>query len=447
MKLNGIRVCQWLVLAAAPLALFARSGGPPPGRTGAKVDGGLDCTACHRTFAPANSGAGRMRIDAASYTPGVKQNVTLTIEDPDAARWGFQLTSRLKSDETKAAGGFTASDDIRVICGMQGSSAPCNGEIEFASHTAPSTQRGARGSGTFTVEWTPPAQDMGEIVFYAAGNAADSGATNAGDRIYTSMLVLRPACTLTQRPTVQEVIDAASFRPVITSNALITLKGGPFAAGPHAYQAAASDQVDRRMPNQLACVAVEVAGKRAPVLWVRHNQINAQAPILDVIGPVDVRVILNPGMPTEVRSDAVRAQANLHAPSLFTFDGKSVAALNASREFGIVADAALVPGAAPARPGDTVVLYGTGFGYTDPVFQPGEFAHVVASLRDPYTISIGGVTLSPADILFAGLSPEYPGFYQFNLRLSPALADGNAPVSIRIGGIETQAGVTIPVRR
>jgi uncharacterized protein (TIGR03437 family) len=57
------------------------------------------------------------------------------------------------------------------------------------------------------------------------------------------------------------------------------------------------------------------------------------------------------------------------------------------------------------------------------------------------------VTLSPADILFAGLSPEYPGFYQFNLRLSPALADGNAPVSIRIGGIETQAGVTIPVRR
>src|SRR4051794_9374559 len=95
------------VFIVSPIALMAFSTGPPVKRTGAGVDGGLNCTACHRTFAPANSDArGGVTILAGSYSPGVKQVINVIVNHPDAARWGFQLTARLASDETKPAGAF-----------------------------------------------------------------------------------------------------------------------------------------------------------------------------------------------------------------------------------------------------------------------------------------------------------------------------------------------------
>src|SRR5947207_5698937 len=97
-----------------PIALLAFSSGPVPKRTGAAVDGGLNCTACHRTFAPANSDPlGRVMIQASAYSPGVNQTVRVTVQHPEALRWGFQLTARLASDESKPAGTFTASEAIR----------------------------------------------------------------------------------------------------------------------------------------------------------------------------------------------------------------------------------------------------------------------------------------------------------------------------------------------
>jgi uncharacterized protein (TIGR03437 family) len=60
---------------------------------------------------------------------------------------------------------------------------------------------------------------------------------------------------------------------------------------------------------------------------------------------------------------------------------------------------------------------------------------------------MGGVTLASADILYAGLSGDAPGLYQFNVRVPANLPDGDTPVVVRIGGAETQAGASIPIQR
>src|ERR1039457_2530545 len=58
-----------VLLSALPTLLMGYSTGPPIKRTGAAVDGGTNCSACHRTFAPANSDAtGSVRITADNYT-------------------------------------------------------------------------------------------------------------------------------------------------------------------------------------------------------------------------------------------------------------------------------------------------------------------------------------------------------------------------------------------
>lgn len=422
MNSNQIRVLQWMLLASLPLSVYGFSAGPPVGRNAVPADGGVVCTACHRTFA-LNSGVGKLSINAFSYTPGVKQTITVTLDDPDARRWGFQLTARPKSDESKMAGTFTVSDETRVKCFPDDRDAPCNGDREFATHTQPATRPGTTGPRVFTVEWTPPAEDVGEIILYAAGNAANGDFTPNGDHIYTTNLTIRPECNLTQRPSVGGATDAASFRPVISSNALISIFGGPFASPANKYRAVGSDLVAGKVPTQFACVAVEISGKRAPVYYVQRDQINAQAPIINVSGPVDVRVILNPGTPREIRGEDVKVQVGTYTPALFNGTTGSL------------------------KPGEIVTLYGTGFGFTEPVYQPGEFIGAPARLRDPFTVTMGGVALSQADILYAGLSPDAPGLYQFNLRIPSNLPDGNAPVSIRMGGAETQSGFAIAVKR
>src|SRR5262249_16632904 len=155
-----------LLMGVTPLALYGFSTGPPTLRTGAAVDGGVDCTICHTTFRPANSDPrGKVTIQTDPYKPGVSQIVKVIVEHPEAMRWGFQLAARLASDETKQAGTFDPKDIFRLRCGMAGANGPCNGALEFISHTRnvnfDGTAPGTAGGHTFEVTWTPPDTDVG----------------------------------------------------------------------------------------------------------------------------------------------------------------------------------------------------------------------------------------------------------------------------------------------
>jgi uncharacterized protein (TIGR03437 family) len=390
-----------------------------------------------------NSGAGRVSVAAASYTPGTKQNITVTVEDPDANRWGFEVTARLRSDETKTAGVFTpVADSIRVVCEGPGDGVPgpCNGLREFATQVQASTQVGTKTRGTWTVEWTPPATDVGEVIFYVAGNAADGTNTNANDRIYTSSMVIRPACNITARPTVSGASDSASAR-AISSGALISIYGTGFSSSPGLFQAARSDLAAGKLDTKLGCVAVEIGGRRAPVWALNGTQINAQAPQIDAAGNVNVVVIANPGASNELRSDARPVQAAALSPAFFVSGGKYIAARNASKE-----NQQVLP-ATPAAPGDIVTLYGTGFGATNPGWGTGEFPDRASPLTNTVAVTIGTVTLQPADVQYAGAAADAPGFYQFNVRLPASLPDGEAAVKITVGGFSTQDGAVISVKR
>lgn len=444
------------LLAFTPL-LSANSGAnaaapaPPMKRSGAAIDGGLTCMACHQGTA-VNAGPGNVAIRAAAYTPGVKQMIEVVVTDPDALRWGFQLTARLASDETKQAGSFAQSADVLVRCddgAVRGAASPCSaGQLQFASHTAAGTRAGTAGPRTYQVEWTPPAADLGAVMLYAAGNAANNNGNNQGDRIYTtSMRVASAGCTLSGTPRVTGVSSAATGAVAnISPNGLISIFGSGFIAGSNSVTPGVNDlTAEGRWPTSLGCVAVEVGGRRAPVFFANATQINAQVPFVDPAAAVPVRVILNPGATGESKSADVNARVVANAPAFLTFNATSIAATTLSGQ--ILADTAVVPGGVSAKPGDTVVLYGVGFGFTNPVFQPGETAGEAAPLRDAFTMSIGGSAVPAGNILYGGLSGGAPGLYQFNVKLPDTVADGNIPVSVTIGGVTTQTGTTIPVKK
>jgi hypothetical protein len=89
----------------------------------------------------------------------------VVIEDPAASRWGFQLSPRLeRSPETLAGSLASSNGDSQVLR---------ESVLQWITHTSNGTRRGTQGSVTFEFDWTPPANDEGPVVLFAAANAAN----------------------------------------------------------------------------------------------------------------------------------------------------------------------------------------------------------------------------------------------------------------------------------
>lgn len=181
------RVGRFLGLVGmAAVQAFAFSGGPPPGRTGAPP--GTTCTACHQ--GTVNSGAGSVRIEfsgGSTYTPGTAYKVRVTLSDPQAQRWGFEMTARIGA-ERLILGGTFAVDNATTTQFSPGSSPG-----EYVCHTSAGTAAGTAGSNSWEVSWTAPAAGSGPVVLFAAGNAANGNGANSGDSVYTTSLTINEA--------------------------------------------------------------------------------------------------------------------------------------------------------------------------------------------------------------------------------------------------------------
>lgn len=449
-------------LAALPGALFARSGGSPIQRTGAGVDGSTTCTACHRINAMAPDGTatpnmdnrGSLRIEAGAYTPGVKQTIRVALSHPEAMRWGYQITARLASDPARAAGTFTHNaDSVRVQCAGGAPDGACAGQPEFAGHVVATTQAGTRNAVTWDIEWTPPSTDVGEVIFYAAGNAANGNGNNQGDFIYTANTRTAAAapCNLTTTPAVTAVLNGASFRNSgFALNTMLSIGGTGFQAPGTSKTASATDIVGNKFPTALSCVAVEIDGKQAPITYVDASQINVQAPTTVALGDVAVRVILNPGTSNERRSAAFTIKMDDVAPALFRFLPTPCVAAIFPNTGVLAADPALVPNSVKPKIGEIVSIFATGLGVSEPVYQSGEITpgNVAPRARDQVQVEFNGVVMNASDILYVGLTPgSITGLWQINLRVPTTATPGrDNPIVLRMGGLTSQPGVFLPIQ-
>ncbi len=164
------------VLSALPPAAAAYRAGPPAGHTGGF--GEPTCAACHfqdddRTHPTA------LAVDAPDpYRPGSTYDIRVTLTDPEAAAGGFQLTARFADGASagRQAGTLCAVDSTVRIVGVEAGT-------EYAGHSPAGTGVRRPGRATWVVRWTAPAVG-GDVVFHAAGNAANDDDSEFGDRIH-----------------------------------------------------------------------------------------------------------------------------------------------------------------------------------------------------------------------------------------------------------------------
>ncbi len=448
-----------------PAVVLAESATPSLGYTGANAvpsdHNGQNCSTCHSSFGAANSdSSGSLNVTVSNYVPNIQQTIKIFIQHPEAVTWGFQMTIREVSDETQSAGTFSPSATpapVQVRCddGSQyGSAAPCNNLRSFAEHNV--APRGAAGTAfEFDVLWTPPPNEVGKLHVYVAAVAGDGSGGPQGDWVYTSMQTIANAgkCTDITNPILRTTENGGSFQPPLSSNAMVSILGTGFVVGGPGRIAGLGDFVNGAFPTELSCVSVQVTGPGVsptliPISYVSATQINAQLPTFSGTGPVTLQLILNPGQTNQSTSD-IDTYTTLQpfAPAFFLFANSISIAAQFAGTANIVADPSLIPGATPAKPGDIVTLYGTGFGDTNPSVAAGQLATGQAPLLNGVTVTIGTATLAPSDVLYAGLSPgSISGLYQFDVRIPQSTPSGEIPVSISIGGSETQTPATIPVQ-
>jgi uncharacterized protein (TIGR03437 family) len=108
---------------------------------------------------------------------------------------------------------------------------------------------------------------------------------------------------------------------------------------------------------------------------------------------------------------------------------------------------ALIGPLRPAKPGDVLTLYGTGFGATSPPTNAGEIPAKIARTVLPPKVTVGGVVLASSDVLYAGVAPFSAGLYQINIRIPATVPDGDQPVTLQLGQYYSPPGGFIPVKR
>lgn len=196
-------------------------------------------------------------------------------------------------------------------------------------------------------------------------------------------------------------------------------------------------------PTTLGGTSVTINGKPAYLLFVSPGQINLQAPYDTATGTVPVIVTTANG---SALSTVTLSQV---APSFSLIDTKHVGGIilrsNGSGAYGKGTYDILGPTGnsmgyktMAAKAGDTVVLFGFGFGPTTPMVPAGQVFSGAAPMNYALTLYINNVAVKTT---FAGMSGA--GLYQVNLRIPYGLGTGDVPLLAMMGGARTQPGVMI----
>jgi uncharacterized protein (TIGR03437 family) len=445
----NIRKLLLVLLASTPVTLFSltRVPGPPVNRTGNPADAnGATCNACHggAANAPNSNMAGRLTVTVANYRPGERQRITVSVEHPEQSRWGFQLTARLESDPTKQAGRFVANDTVFVRCGAGGMpEPPCNGEVEHVNHMLTSTGRNADGSGTpggyaWEFDWIAPEENVGKIVFFAAGNAANNNGNNQGDFIYTRSVTIEPQAVTTGRPAITSggIRDAFNFNTAVASHTWLAIRGTNLAPVTRTWDDAIQG---RKLPTALSGVSVTVNNKPATIFYVSPEQVNVLAPVDEATGMVPVVVKHGGG-----ESAAMMVNKTAAAPAFFTpvAQGTSLFVRAVALDGTILGKTGVDSAARrAARPGETIALFGTGFGVTNPVVEADVISTTPAPLVTKPVIRIGETAVNfDGNGVLVG-----PGLYQFNITIPASLAAGDHAIVAEIGSIRSVATARLSV--
>jgi uncharacterized protein (TIGR03437 family) len=459
-------------IALFPAMLLGHVEGPDVRHTGGPGDVPMSCgdpnggggATCH-TSKPIPGPGGPINFYGGSvtatfstgsvYVPGGQPiTITVTVTDPSptwSKYFGFQMSARLDSDQVNGqAGHFTATQpNTGVFCDTTDNfepskgcgtytSGPAKGQpvVEFIEHAFPSMNSSAQTT-PYTFQWTPPATNVGPVHFYVAGNAVNNNRqADGGDHVYTNSDVLMPSTGGGTPPT----ININGVTPIFGSAASIQPGSWIQIQGTNLITGSSPSNWNADFPQTLGGTSVSINGKPAYLWYASATQLNVEAPDDTSRGTVNVEVTTSSG---SANSTVNLADA---APSFQWIDGNKhvlgvILRPNGNGAFGKGANSYDLLGptgtslgfpTVAAKAGDLVVLYGVGFGPTNPSVAAGQTNTIYPAASDSVTLTINETAVKPS---FTGI--WFTGAFQLNLTIPPGLPAGDQTLLATVNGIQS----------
>jgi uncharacterized protein (TIGR03437 family) len=235
-------------------------------------------------------------------------------------------------------------------------------------------------------------------------------------------------------PVATAAINTAGGSPTIAPNTWIEIHGSNLSPTTADWS---TWNFSGGLPTSLGGVSATVNNKPAVISYISPTQINVLAPLDTAAGSVPVQVTTPSG-----ESTPLNATEQSTSPGFLVVDTAGHVAAR-HMDYSLLGDASLsIPGYpfTPAQPGETVLLYATGFGQTDPPMT--DQSSGTGALPTWPSVTVGGL---PAFVTYAGVAA--PGLYQFNVALPLAAPNGDLTLSATYNGNRTQAGVVIAVQQ
>ncbi len=235
-------------------------------------------------------------------------------------------------------------------------------------------------------------------------------------------------------PVIKALISAGSFGGFksIAPATWIEIYGLNLVSNAATREWSGGDFTNGIAPTALAGTTVTIAGQQAFIDYASPGQVNVQVPsnVPTGLQPVVVTTAGGSSLPDVVQVNSV--EPGMLAPPVFQVNGTQY--IVALFPDGITY--VLPPGvtnAVPtrrAKPGDTVLFYGVGFGPVTPDIPAGQIAETSSSLNSSFKIFFAG---TPAQANYFGLTPTFVGLYQFNVVVPNVAASDTVPVTFTVG--------------
>jgi uncharacterized protein (TIGR03437 family) len=186
-------------------------------------------------------------------------------------------------------------------------------------------------------------------------------------------------------------------------------------------------------PVSLDGTSVSIGGQMAFINYISPGQVNVLVPSNVPTGSQPLTLTTAGGTSATYAVTVNPVLGGFLAPPNFSIGGAQyVVALFADYSYVLPTGAINGLTSRPAQPGDTIVLYGIGFGPVTPSIPAGQLVGESNTLASDFQISIGGVQ---CQVQYDGLAPSYTGLYQFNIVVPSGIPSGAAPLTFTVDGV------------
>jgi len=256
---------------------------------------------------------------------------------------------------------------------------------------------------------------------------------------------------------VSKVVSASGFGDFskIAPGTWIEITGTNLASNTRIW--AGGDFSGVNAPQSLDGTSVSIGGQPAFVYYISPTQVNALVPGNVVSGSQQLTVTaggaasaaftvavsaLEPGLLALPQSPWLNGSTQYVVAQ--TCDAGKTCLLATDLTFILPAGTS-IPGypVRPAKPGETLTIYGIGFGPVTPDIPVGQIVGASNQLVNAVQMQVNKV---PATLTYAGLAPSQVGLYQFNM-VVPAVPDGDWPLTFTQNGTAGTQTLTLSVHQ